>query len=329
MKTISKELWLDFPILYLLLAIVVVNIFSLYWRNKSHRSPTSSFANKDEESKVHARNPIAIVIPTLHEATVLPETIAQLFATSSLHKDGQLTQHLEPTVVVVDAGRSDSTRARLAPLIAAHPTLHLLQYSLPPSRGAQQNAGAAHAVTISPYTSILLFLHADTLLPPAWDLAVLRTLSSHRPPALGTFTLSLPPPISLSLRLMLWGANLRARWGGLPYGDQAYFLTRRTFEAIGGFPDVPIMEDVELLRRVRSRVWDGRISVLEEQVVTSPRRWDEKGVLWNTVLNQFLVSAWLSGVSHATIYRWYYGRPLLPAGRTEEHQNGRKSCKGE
>lgn len=271
----------------------------LYSYHGAHERP-------DPKPGLHA-DPIAVIIPALHDATALSATIARLFqaASASNEKGRDQPRGPAPTVIVVDAGRRRDTSARLESLTAAHPTLHLLQYPGQPSRGAQLNYGAAQAATVAPHASTLLFLHADTHLPPAWDDAIRASLSSSRPPALGTFSLSLPPPISPALRVMLWGANRRARWGGMPYGDQGYFMTRRTFDAIGGFPGVPIMEDVELLRRV-SR--DGRIAVLDDAVETSPRRWLQEGVVWNTVFNQALIFAWMCRVPHETIYRWYYGR---------------------
>lgn len=241
-----------------------------------------------------------MIIPALHEGAALAATLNRLFRTSNPSS--------QSTVVVVCAGVDQPSLDTTA---AAHPTLHLVQYPGPPSRGAQLNFGVAHAVTIAPETSLLLFLHADTLLPANWDDVIRSTILPSSspglhpdPPALGTFNLSLPPPISPALRLMLWGAGLRARWGGMPYGDQGYFLTRRTFDAVGGFPCVPIMEDVELLRRV-ARV--GRVVVVDEAVETSERRWKQKGVFWNTILNQVLITSWMCGVSHETIYRVYYG----------------------
>jgi hypothetical protein len=231
---------------------------------------------------------------------VLPTTIARLFSTCSLPTTLGCPA---PTVLVVDGGSGDGSEASLAPVIASHPSVRFVPYPSSPSRGGQQTFGAQQSSA-----PILLFLHADTLLPRGWDATILSTLSAASPPAVGAFTLSLPSPIPFSLRVMLHGANMRARYGGLPYGDQAYFLCRTTFDAVGGFPNVPIMEDVELLRLIRRRV-DGRMVILEDRVETSPRRWIKNGVVWNTVLNQLLVLAWLCGVPPSTIYTWYYGRP--------------------
>lgn len=248
-------------------------------------------------------HPIAVVIPAVNEAAVLPKTLSHLFRTCTLPSTRGVT---EPTVIVVDASSKDGSEPCLARLTASHPTLRMLRFPFP-SRGAQQNFGAQHASA-----PILLFLHADTLLPVGWDATILATLCPSAPPALGTFSLSLPSPVSFPLRLMLLGATVRARYGGLPYGDQAYFLTKPTFDSVGGFPNVPIMEDIGLLRKIRQK--GGRVAVLEDRVVTSPRRWIKNGVVWNTILNQLLVLAWLCGVKPDRIYTWYYGRPPLRRG---------------
>lgn len=279
--------------LLLILPVIVVYYFC-------HRRLDSASLPRTVDTSSRARDDhIAVIIPALNEGDRLAATIERLFNTAN--------DENEPTVVVVYVGPElslDSSKT-------IHPTLHLIRYPEPPSRGAQLNFGVAHAIAVSPESSLLLFLHADTFLQPGWDDIIRTTIipspssSSLHPPALGAFSLSLSPPISLSLRLMLWGANLRARWGGLPYGDQGYFLTLRVFESVGGFPSVPIMEDVELLRRV-ARV--GRIAVIDEIVETSDRRWRQKGVFWNTILNQVLLTAWMCGVSYETIYQVYYGR---------------------
>lgn len=282
------------PLPYALL-LLAFSVIVVYYFFRHHRPDSTSLQHGVErhDSRVHS---ISVIIPALNEGTLLAATIDRLFTTANV-------KH-RPTVVVVHVG----SKISLDPSSTAHPTLHLVRYPGPPSRGAQLNFGVAHAISVAPETSLLLFLHADTFLPPAWDDIIRATIvpsSPLRPPTLGTFSLSLPPPISPALRLMLWGTNARARWGGLPYGDQGYFLTRRVFDAVGGFPSVPIMEDVELLRRV-ARV--GRVAVVDEAVETSVRRWKQKGVFWNTILNQVLMAAWVCGVSHETIYRVYYGR---------------------
>lgn len=250
---------------------------------------------------------IAVVIPTLNETTALPGTIERLFDNAKkADQQGETGLSSSIHVVVVDASQDGSaTESCLSSLMADHPSLHLAKYTGKPSRGLQMNFGADHAAKIAPEASVLVFLHADTYLPPAWDQTIFDNLfTTSDPPVLGCFRLSLPPPTSLSLDIMLLTANLRAILFGLPYGDQCYFLTRKNFDMLGGFPGVPIMEDVGLLRRVSKH---GRVQVADIAVETSKRRWERNGVWWNTLLNQVFMTAWMCGTPPETIYRWYYG----------------------
>ncbi len=104
---------------------------------------------------------------------------------------------------------------------------------------------------------------------------------------------------------MEWGVNLRSRRFKLPYGDQALFIRRGLFEELGGFREMPILEDLELVRRLRRR---GRIVTAEAPVITSGRRWEEMGPWRVMFLNQALLLAYYSGVSPDTIAHWYSRR---------------------
>jgi glycosyltransferase involved in cell wall biosynthesis len=234
-----------------------------------------------------------------------------------------------PQIIVVDAGGADGTARVVSEVSQQYPNQIMYICLRRPSRGRQLICGAGMAT--SPF---LIFLHADTLLPDGWDTAIIRFFSKHQEvrPLLGCFELDLPRPISSSLRIMLWTANIRAKMGKLPYGDQAYFVRREEYKSIGGFANFPLMEDVDLLRKYKqhhrrcTESKDGKtrrpgfsfnrescIQVLPLAVVTSPRRWNRKGVWWNTLCNQFYMLAWIAGVSPATIYRWYYGQPIKVA----------------
>ena len=261
-------------------------------RDDSHRETGASSPIKND-----GNHPIAVVIPSWQESgSRLAGIVSHVYETSSM------TATLdEPSVIIVQAEGGDDVDSSLATLQSKHPKLQVVSFSTP-SRGGQQNFGARK--TTEP---VLLFLHADTLLPAAWDSTIVSALSNSKRPTIGAFTLALPEPVTPSLRIMLLGANIRAKYGGLPYGDQAYFITRSTFESVGGFPKVPIMEDVGLLKLIRAA--NGQVSVLPDRAITSPRRWIKNGVVYNTILNQFLVLAWVAGVSPFKIYEWYYGRP--------------------
>lgn len=279
-----------------LCGLLCLRIAFKYLRQQHALEKTSDSATSTVENNNSKDHPVTVIVPALNEDAVLIQTIERIFTSYSLRAS------TAPTVIVVTAGSSFSDNAEIQHLRARNATLLFKPYPGPPSRGGQQNYGA-HLAT----SPILLFLHADTLLPKSWDVAILFTLTKRAAPAIGAFSLSLPDPVLLPLRIMLWGANIRARYGGLPYGDQAYFLLRSTFESIGGFPDVPIMEDVSLLRRIK-QYGKGTLTILEEQVQTSPRRWVKNGMIWNTILNQLLMTAWICGASPSRIYVWYYGQ---------------------
>ena len=101
---------------------------------------------------------------------------------------------------------------------------------------------------------------------------------------------------------LAWGTNLRTRFGQLPYGDQALFVPRHVFEALGGYDDVPFMEDVRMVQALRQR---GRLAIIPQAVHTSGRRWQRDGVLYTTVRNTILITLYFCGVSPATLQRWY------------------------
>ena len=105
-----------------------------------------------------------------------------------------------------------------------------------------------------------------------------------------------------SLRLVEWGVGMRSRLFQLPYGDQAIFLTAKVFHELGGFPDLPIMEDFELVRQLKQR---GRIAIMPAAVLTSGRRWQKLGVLRTTLVNQLIVAGYFVGVAPHKLMHWY------------------------
>jgi len=223
-----------------------------------------------------AARPISIIIPTLNEAKVIAETI------TSLLPSGQ------SEIIVVDGGSRDGT-AEAARNLGAR------VLSTKPSKAVQMNAGAAAAKG-----EVLLFLHADTRLPDKFEEKVLTTILCNGYCA-GAFTLRVDSE-DKGLRLIERVANWRARYFKLPYGDQALFLSRKLFDDVGGFADFPIMEDFELIRRLKKK---GRIAILPESVKTSPRRWQNLGVVKTWLLNQIIVAAYFAGIPPRQLARWY------------------------
>ena len=191
-------------------------------------------------------------------------------------------------VIVIDGGSHDATvqRARLR-------ADHVL--SAPRGRALQMNAGAAKASG-----DVLLFLHADTRLPPEAERLVLDGLarSTHQ---WGRFDVTIEGRHPM-LAVIAFTMNLRSRMTGIATGDQAIFVRRATFERLGGYPLLPLMEDVALCRALK-RV--GRMVALRETALTSARRWQRHGVGRTVVLMWALRLAYYAGVSPERLARAY------------------------
>ena len=194
-------------------------------------------------------------MPALDEAARIADVLAAL---APLRAQGV-------EVIVVDGGSRDGT-------------LHLCEgaadalLTAPRGRGPQMNAGARAA-----RGDALLFLHADTLLPPDAPVLVGAALAQR---AWGRFDVRIEGR-SPWLPIVAAFMNLRSRLSGIATGDQALFLRREAFDAVGGFPAQPLMEDIEISKRLRARC--GAPACLRERVVTSGRRWDERGA-WRTIV---------------------------------------------
>jgi rSAM/selenodomain-associated transferase 2 len=219
---------------------------------------------------------ISIIIPTLNEAANIKTAIATTQSGTNIE------------VIVVDAGSQDET------VVIAH-SLGVKVILSNPGRAVQMNTGAAVATG-----EILLFLHADTRLPIGFD-EMLRKALQQPGVVAGAFTLQIDAPV-LGLRLVEWGVKWRSHFWQMPYGDQAIFMTKSVFQEIGCFPEMPIMEDFELIRRLQNI---GKISILSVPVITSSRRWLQKGILKTTLINQIVVIGYLLGVAPERLRKLY------------------------
>ncbi len=190
-------------------------------------------------------------------------------------------------VLVVDGGSTDATGA-IAEAEGARVA------TADPGRANQMNAGARLATG-----DVLLFVHADTRLPTDYARAVRRTLSRSGVVA-GAFDLAIDDG-RRCFRAVEALVRLRSRLGELPYGDQALFLSRAVFDRAGGFSALPVMEDYDLVRRLRRH---GRIATVRPPVLTSPRRWETDGVLRTAWINQVTLLAWWGGVRPERIACW-------------------------
>lgn len=198
---------------------------------------------------------LSIVMPVLNESQHIASTLAHLAP----------LQHRGVEVVVVDGGSDDDTVAQASTLADA-------VVQAPRGRARQMNAGAAVA-----RGEVLLFLHADTLLPTGADRLVEQALASGG--LWGRFDVRIVgrhPMLRVVAALMNW----RSRLTGIATGDQALFIRRETFESVGGFPDQPLMEDIEMSRRLGALAAPLCIAV---RVATSGRRWESRGV-WRTII---------------------------------------------
>jgi len=164
-----------------------------------------------------------------------------------------------------------------------------------PPRARQMNRGAAQATG-----DVLVFLHADTRLPEKFEDFIFDSFKQPKMVA-GAFELRMDSPMT-GLRLIERLANWRSRFLKMPYGDQAIFLSSKLFHDLGGFPDIPIMEDFELVRRLQKQ---GKIVTLPVPVFTSPRRWQNFGILKTTLINQLVIAAYVMGIVPEVIARWY------------------------
>jgi len=191
-------------------------------------------------------------------------------------------------VIVVDGGSSDNT-VKIAEALGAR------VISSAQSRAHQMNSGANVAKG-----NILLFLHADTCLPHNFDSFVRQTLLQPKAIA-GAFELKIDGK-TVGLRLVEWGVRVRSHLFQMPYGDQGIFLKASVFQNMGGFPDLPILEDFELIRRLRQK---GRIAIARAAVITSSRRWQKLSVFRATLINQLIIIGYLLGVSPTRLALWY------------------------
>ena len=200
---------------------------------------------------------------------------------------GQILPDPRAEVILVDGG-SDAALDRLAGLRS---DLRLVR--TPPGRARQMNAGAAIAAG-----DWLLFLHADSRLPTGW-LDALEHLSPQMSGGWFGFALD---DVAWQARLIESGVRWRVRMFGLPYGDQGLFVRREMFRELGGYADLPLMEDVDFIRRVRRQ---GRVVELPLALRTSSRRWRRDGWWRRSVLNLALVMLYFVGVAPTRLATWY------------------------
>lgn len=225
---------------------------------------------------------ISVIIPCLNEEPTLGRTLD--------HLQNEQVQDGELEIIVADGGSADNTTG-----LAARAGAVVLETTM--GRAAQQNLGACTASG-----RLLLFLHADTL-PPKRFARLIRQALDDPAVVAGAFCLRTDSPRP-AMRLIERAANLRSSAWRYPYGDQGLFMEKRVFQESGGFSDLPVMEDFELIRRLRRR---GRIVTLPQAVLTSSRRWQKLGLPRTTLVNQLMVLGFACGVPVHVLARLYRG----------------------
>ena len=222
---------------------------------------------------------ISIIIPTLNEEKLLDGLLTSLKGFQGIE------------VIVADGGSNDRTLD-----IARSFQVQIVQ-SLA-GRGQQLNAGARVAKN-----STLLFLHCDTKLPEGF-FAQIHSILNKPGTVAGAFRLRIKAQ-GFKFRLVEWGANIRSSLVGLPYGDQAIFMKKQTFEMINGYPGQPFLEEVGLIRKLK-RI--GSITIAAGRVTTSPRRWEQLGVFRTTMINQAILLGYACGMDTAKLAKFYRSR---------------------
>jgi rSAM/selenodomain-associated transferase 2 len=222
---------------------------------------------------------ISIIIPTRNEADSVGKLLPELLTIPGVE------------LLVVDGGSTDNTVD-----IAKSYDIQVLSTS--PGKATQMNAGAEAA-----HGDILLFLHSDTKLAPGFVEQVRGALSQPGVSA-GAFRLSIDGQ-GFGLRVIEWLVNFRSKALQMPYGDQGIFVTTDMFFSVGPFPPQPIMEDFELMRKLRR---NGKIEILPLHATTSARRWKKLGILRTTAMNLAIIIGYLFGVKPEKLADWYRGK---------------------
>ena len=234
----------------------------------------------DHPEDIKLLDRISVIIPTFNEEGQLTENF------SNLDLEGC-------EVIVSDGGSTDNTIEEAIGL--GFRVIRASELGQKTTRGKQLNTAAAYATG-----NKLLFLHADTQ-PPADFQKIIRESLEKEGVAAGCFGLEIASDCRAH-HCISNAANVRARYFNVVYGDQGIFVKSDTFRKVGGFPGLPIMEDLEFVKRIR-RI--GTFVKRSETVVTSPRRWNKKGSIATTLMNQAVFAGYVLGVPADRLARWY------------------------
>jgi rSAM/selenodomain-associated transferase 2 len=225
----------------------------------------------------------SVIIPVLHEAENINPLIEHIHS---------LGKGIDYEIIVVDGSTTRDT-------ISAIGDDSTISITSKGGRARQMNRGAEAA-----QGDVLIFLHADTRLPEKAFEKISKMFKDNIYVG-GAFSLGMDTERK-SLKFIAWTANVRVWVTHIPFGDNTIFLRRTYFQEIGGYKDLPLMEDVELMERIRKA--GKKIIILKDKVKTSPRKWEKGGVFRTTLKNHIIRKLYYLGVSPNTLHRIYYGK---------------------
>ena len=236
---------------------------------------------------------ISFIVPVLRESDRINGLIGHIISLEG-------TEYRE--IIVVDGSEKGDTLKSIA-------YEGVMKISSPPGRGIQMNAGAKAATG-----RILVFLHADTFLPHDAIGRIREALETKKHNA-GAFSMGYDTrgPV---LDFLALASRLRTRFTGVPYGDQAIFIKKEFFMNIGGYREIPLMEDVELMARIKKS--GGKIRILKDRAMTSPRKMLADGILFSVMRNHVIKTLYLLGADPEWLAQIYYGRQYVLKGETDE-----------
>lgn len=226
---------------------------------------------------------ISIIIPVFNEAENIQSFLKQF------------ENYSEIEIIIVDGGSTDKTRAKIREFSIGDRQIKLVTNERS-GRANQMNYGAALATG-----EILLFLHADTILPVNYQ-SIIRNNLNRKDVIVGAFRLSINSP-KKTLRLVEKMVDWRSHYLSLPYGDQGFFITKDNFDLLGGFADLPIMEDFNFIQKAKHY---GDTIIADAAVITSPRRWQRLGVIETTIINQLIILGYYLKISPDKLKNFYH-----------------------